>query len=139
MSSLALDLYDRGRYAEVQKRMNALTQKGSTDALLACQRFPLSDTYAPARGQDDCRTYLSVRGSYPDSTDGIKEMIDERLGNCNLIEELMPIFRDTDRKRFTGLYQVLPRGTGQKEIPDPVSPSFRKSNVDFTRSQTHTL
>lgn len=78
---VALDLYDRGQYAEVQKRMNALTQKGSTDAYWLARGFILlSDTYAKLGDKMTARTYLeSVRGSYPDSTDGIKEMIDERL------------------------------------------------------------
>ena len=78
---LALDLYDRGEYAEVQKRMNALTQRGSTDAYWLARGFILlADTYAKLGDKTTARTYLeSVRGSYPKADDGIRDMIDNRL------------------------------------------------------------
>ena len=78
---LALDLFDKGKYSEVQRSMNALTTRGSSDAYWLARGFILlADTYVKLGDKDSARTYYeSVKGSYPNTTDGIIEMINQRL------------------------------------------------------------
>lgn len=80
---LALDLYDQGRYADVQRSMNALTTRGSSDAYWLARGFILlADTYVKLGDKESARAYYeSVKGSYPNTGDGILEMINVRLSN----------------------------------------------------------
>ncbi len=78
---LALDLYDHGKYAEVQRSMNALTTRGSSNAYWLARGFILlADTYAKLGDKESARAYYeSVQGSYPNTTDGIVDMINQKL------------------------------------------------------------
>ena len=80
---IALDLYDRGEYAQVRDRMSALAEQGSTDAYWLARGFILlADAYAKLGDKTTARTYLeSVRESYPVSGDGILDMAGSRLQN----------------------------------------------------------
>lgn len=78
---LALDLYDKGDYKTVQSKMKSMTQVGTTDAYWLARAFILlSDSYAKLGDADMAKAYLeSVKNSYTNSSDGILQMIDERL------------------------------------------------------------
>lgn len=77
----SLDLYDKGDYRRVQKNMNALTTQGSTDSYWLARGFILlADTYSKLGDKTSARTYLEgVKNSYPNSTDGIIDMVNNRL------------------------------------------------------------
>lgn len=77
----SLDLYDNKNYTQVQKNMNALTAQGSTDPYWLARGFILlADTYTKLGDKSSARTYLEgVKGSYPNSDDGIMEMVNNRL------------------------------------------------------------
>ncbi len=78
---LALDLYDRGDYQAVQRKMQEVVRTGTTDAYWLARAFILlSDSYQKLGDPDTARTYLeSVKGSYSNRNDGIMQMINERL------------------------------------------------------------
>lgn len=78
---ISLDLYDKGEYKEVQRRMQSVTQQGSTDAYWLARAFILlADSYEKQGDSATAKLYLeSVKGSYTNRTDGILQMINERL------------------------------------------------------------
>lgn len=77
----ALDMYDKANYIAVQKSMNTLTAQGSTDAYWLARGFVLlADTYTKLGDKTSARTYLEgIQSSYPNSSDGIMQMVNERL------------------------------------------------------------
>ncbi|MDO5036059.1 MAG: tetratricopeptide repeat protein [Porphyromonas sp.] len=79
----ALSLYDQGNYAEVQRQMTQLVNKGSSDAYWLARAFILlADTYSKQGDKETARAYLeSVQSSYHRSDDGIKELVRRRLAD----------------------------------------------------------
>ncbi|MDN4753969.1 tetratricopeptide repeat protein [Porphyromonadaceae bacterium W3.11] len=78
---IGLDLMDQGKYKEVQNLMGKVTQKGSTDGYWLARAFILlADSYNKQGDKETAKAYLeSVKGSYKNSSDGILDLVNERL------------------------------------------------------------
>lgn len=76
-----LSLYDEGKYAEVQQMMQKIATIGSTDPYWLARAFILlADTYSAQGDKATAKTYLeSVQNSYRNASDGILELVRDRL------------------------------------------------------------
>ena len=74
-------LYSQGKRAEAEQLMTKLAEKGSTDSYWMARAFILlSDLYLAKGDKESARIYLeSVRNNYPNTSDGIMDLINGRL------------------------------------------------------------